>query len=271
MKTMGKTPKNAFFFCFFLLLVFSITSLEAQTLRSLDEIFPGLSYGQKYSALTQRGLRNTFSKNENPTFIPAANSQIDLLGAVMEKKPTQLVEALVVVPYSGRPLNLLDAYNAIGKIENISNYTVYSSSRGGRYIPLFEESKRLDNAKRDRPIPDPPPATRLPSSETIYFYLKDTFFGNTYFRGDLTVNRYGIINNITNSAAIRFLVFPVMGAEKFSTVLYVEPLQEGMLVYGMVGIDIPEFLVNMLNLTSDINRRLNVFINWLTDSFQSIT
>ena len=61
-----------------------------------------------------------------------------------------------------------------------------------------------------------------------------------------------------------------MRAEKFATTLYVEPLEEGMLVYGMVGIDIPQFLVERINLGFNIDRRLNIFINWLRNGFNSI-
>jgi hypothetical protein len=187
----------------------------------------------------------------------------------MEKTPTRLIEALIVVPYNGRVLNKLDAYNAIGRIENISNYLVYSPSRGG-HIPLFERSTRLDNGNRNRPIPDPPPAAVLPASETIYLLLRDTFFGNTYFRGTLSEGRHGITYDMTNNTAVWFLLFPVMRAEKFAAILYVEPIREGTLIYGVSGIDIPEFLVDRMNLTSQIDRRVTILINWLSDGLRSI-
>jgi hypothetical protein len=259
---------------FFIFTFFSAPLLEANprtsaSMRSFDEIFPGLAREQRQMVFSETGIKNTFTRNEGPLVIPALNSGVDLLGAVMEKRPTQLVESLLVVPYTGRALNKLDIYNAIGRIQNISDYMIYVSSRGG-HIPLFEESTRLQNGNRNRPIPDPPPATILPSSETVYLCIRDTFFGNTYFRGDLTVVDHGITYYLTNNTAVWFLLFPLMRAEKFASVLYVEPLVEGTLVYGMAGIDIPEFIATRINLSLQIDRRLTVLIDWLSDGLRSI-
>ena len=254
---------------FILVFIFSASPLEAGPLRSFGELFPYLSALQKQRVFGRAGLRNTFTINEAPLFTPALNSGIDLMSLVLERNPTQLVEVITVIPYNERPLNILDAYNAMGRIENISNYTYFSTSRN-RVIPVFEESTRLENARRNRRIPDPSPATALPSRDTIYFCLDDTFFGKTYLRGDLSLSNYGMTFNITNFAAVWFMLFPVMGAEKFSTILYAEPLEEGMLVYGMAGLDAPQFLIGKMNLINNIDRRITVFISWLRDGFIAI-
>ena len=268
---MLKGKKKAVLISFILITVFSVFPLEANPpLRSFDELFTGFSPIQRLRIFSQSGLRNIFAVNETPRFSPVPASGINLLGAAMERGPTQLVEALVVVPYSGRQLSKLDIYNVMGRIQALSNYQVYSTSRE-RYISVFEESTRLEDARRNRPIPDPPPATVLPSSETVYLCLKDTFFGNTYLRGDLSTSRHAITFNITNFTAVRFLIFPVMREEKFTTILYVEPIREGVLIYGMVGMDIPQFLIPRMNLEFNINRRVTVFMNWLQDGIRSIS
>jgi hypothetical protein len=61
-----------------------------------------------------------------------------------------------------------------------------------------------------------------------------------------------------------------MRAEKFSAILYVEPLTEGMLIYSIAGIDIPEFLAARINLGFQIDRRVTIFINWLRDGLRAI-
>lgn len=264
----GKTVFAVFLF----FLVFSVSFLKADpgSLRSFDHLFPGFTIAQKQMAFTAFGFKNSFKKNEAPQIVPASYSGINILRTVMEKKPTQLVEAIIVVPYSGRELDKLDAFNAIGRIERISDYLVYSPSRGGKMIPLFEESTRLDDPKRKRPIPDPPPANRLPYSHSMHLCLKDTFFGNTYFRGDFTDSPFGLSYFLTNFTTVWFLVFPVMRAEKFAAVLYIEPLAEGMLIYCMAGIDIPEFLLDRINLAYQIDRRLSIFISWLSDGLKEM-
>lgn len=252
-------------------LLFSAPPVKAapeEAARSLHEIFPDLTLDQIQTVFSDTGLKNTFTRNESPLFTPASDSEIDLLGVVMEKEPSQLIEALVMVPYDGRVFTRLDAYNALGRIENISDHLVFSTSRGNRYIPLIEQSTRLENGNRNRPIPDPPPATVLPSSETVYLHLKDTFFGSTYFRANFSLNRHGLTYHMTNNAAIRFFIFPVMRVEQFVAIIHVEPLAEGMLIYGVGGITIPEFLVNRLNLASQIDRRVTVLLQWLKDGMQ---
>ena len=259
--------------CFFIFPAFCVPLIEAEPripetgLRSFYGLFPLLTESERQMAFSEEGLKNTFTKNERQLIIPASNSGIDLLGTVMEKTPTVLIEALFMIPHSEREFTRLDAYNALGRIEKISSYTVFSPSRGG-YIALFEESIRLENGNRNRPIPDPPPATILPSSETVYICLRDAFFGNTYFRGNFSAGIHGITYSLTNNTAIRFLVFPVMGAEKFPAILYVEPLAEGMLVYGIAGIDIPEFIASRINLAFQIDRRVTLLINWLRDGLK---
>jgi len=276
---MSVIGRKAIIACLVLFALFSASTVWANPVtpalrpavprRSFAQLFPGLPLDQLVAVFSDAGLRNTFRSTENPLLRPAPNSGIDVLSAVMERSPTQIVEALVVIPYSGRPLNMLDTYNVIGRIQNISDQLVYSPSRGG-FIPLFEQSSRLEGGRRNRPIPDPPPATVLPVTETVYIILRDTFFGDTYFRGVLTAGIHGITYNMTNNAAVWFLVFPVMRAERFSAVLYIEPIAEGTLIYGMAGIDIPPFLIDRINLDFQINRRVSVLINWLREGLRSI-
>jgi len=250
------------------LLVYAISALAANPLRTLNQVFPNLSTEQRVNALSQNGIRNIFTKYEKPAIVPAQNSGIDLMGETLKKTPYHLVEALVVVPYNRRPLNTLDAYNAIGRVGNLSNYTVRTNR--GQVIHLFEETTRYPLSNRNVSIPDPPPATVLPDQETIYIRIKDYFFGNTYFRGDFSTNANGITFNITNHVAVWYLVFPVMGAEKLAMHVYIEPIREGMLVYGLAGIDIPEFIATKINLTADINRRVRIIINWNSDNLKAI-
>ena len=266
--------KKTIFFGFLLFSVLSVPLLEANPhgaadLRSLTEIFPDLSFREVREVFSPGGLRNTFLRDEIPLIRPAADSGVDLLGQAMTKQPSQLVEALIVIPYTGRLLTKLDAYNVIGRIRDISNYQVFFDSQEA-YVTIFEESTRLQDGRRNRPIPDPPPATVLPSSEIMYVLLRDTFFGNTYFRGTLHTGSRGITYYLTNNSAVWFLIFPVMRAERFTALLYVEPVREGMLIYGVSGITVPDFIASRVNLAANIDRRITVFINWLSDGFRSI-
>lgn len=230
--------------------------------RSFDQIFPRFSRSQRRTVLDGEGLRNSFEKGGSPELTPDPASGIDLFGSVMKKNPSHIVEVLQIVPYNERELDMLDIYNALGKIEDINNHPLYSN---GREFYIFTDATRLESAKNRKPIPDPQPAKFLPISETMYFRLKEITIGNIYFRGDIAASLYGITYSITNFLDIRYFVFPVMKAERFSAIIYLEPIKEGVLLYCMSGFYLPGFFADRINLTPSINYRLMVLINWLTE------
>ena len=242
---------------------------QAQVTRSFNELFPGLNETQKSEIFSKDGFINTIKKNEAPQLVPAKGSGIDLLGEIMKTDPSYLTESLLVVPYSGRPLNKLDAYNAVRKISDL-NGRVYHSFTRKADVPLFEEATRLESERRNRTIPDPPPATVLPSSETVYIRLKDANFGNSYYRGNISTSLYGLNYHLTNNRNLTYFLIPVMKEEKFSAILYMEPLSEGMLVYSMAGADTSDFIASKVDIPSAISKRLAVFIDWISDGIKSV-
>jgi len=75
---------------------------------------------------------------------------------------------------------------------------------------------------------------------------------------------------MTNFEAVRFLFFNIVKAEEFSAVVYIEPVREGMLVYGIAGIDLPGFIAGLINVPVEIEKRLTVLISWLSDGLKKI-
>jgi len=255
-------------FLTYLLLLFAFSMLPADSLRSLDELFPGLTESQRQEVFNPDGIRNTFLRHETPSYIPSSSFGVNLMGSILKKVPAQFIEALIVMPYNERQFDKLDIYNAVMKIENLKNYYVHLPSRN-RSIRVFEESSQIAIPNRNNPIPDPPPAPALPASQTIHIRVKDSSFGITYFRGEFSTDSRGITYRLINTAAIWFLIFPVMGAEKFAMSAYVEPIKEGILIYGMAGVDIPMFLASSINIAETIDIRVKAVVNWLCDNLNS--
>jgi len=206
-------------------------------------------------------------KNEALELLPSSSSGINIKDALMVKQPAYLAESLLVIPYSGRTLTRLDAYTALGKIRDLKGRLYHSHTRNAE-IPLFEDATRIESAKKTNPIPDPQPAKELPSSETVYIRLKDVNFGNTYYRGDVSVSPYGITYNLTNFNNLTYLFFTVMKEEGFTAILYMEPLTEGMLVYSIAGAGASDYIANRINIPSAIEKRLAVFIGWISDGIK---
>jgi len=233
--------------------------------RSFDDIFPNFSQSQKRAVMSNIGLRFAFEKKDPPTLVPAQDSGIDLYSKVMLKKPSHIVEALVVVPYNKRELDMLDIYNAMRNIKDIQKYTV--PYRGSEY-KVFMDTTRLESAQNRKPISDPSPSNVLPLSETLYLCFVDRTIGDLYLRGDISMSLFGITYSLTNFRDVSYSIFKVMKAEKFIAIIYIEPIKEGVLIYSMAGIYLPNFVANRIDLPSNINYRINVLINWITDGLR---
>jgi hypothetical protein len=234
--------------------------------RSFDDIFPGFSRRQKALIFSDEGLKHFFEKDGFPMLVPNPSSGIDLLSSVMAKKPSHIIEAMVLVPYSSRrELDMLDVYNALGRIGNLKDY---SFTINDRQYTIFEETTRLVSARNRRSVSDPPPADTLPYAETMYLRFKDTYYGNLFIRGEISVSLYGITYSMTNFTDVRYFLVPIIRAERISVVIYLEPVKEGVLVYSMSGIYLPGFIADRVNITPSVNRRITTLIRWITDGLR---
>jgi hypothetical protein len=244
-------------------LIFEVPVFE---LRSFDTIFPNFSRGQRMMAMSDEGLRNSFVRNEPPTLVPNPNLGIDIMGSVMKKNPSHLIEALVVMPYHEKEFDLLDIYNALGRIGKIKDHP---ASLNDNDLYIFTESTRIESTRNRRAVSDPLPAVTLPFSETIYLRLKEINFGNLFIRADISISMHGITYSMTNFTDVRYFLVPIMKAERFITIIYLEPVKEGILIYSMSGFYMPGFIADKVNLTHNINRRIEIFINWINDGLRN--
>ena len=235
-------------------------------IRSLDAVFPNLSRSEKRTVMDDYGLRYSFDRKGAPSIMPASNSGISLYNSVMQRNPSHVVEALVVVPYNERELDLLDVYNALGRVTHIKDQILVYAS--GRTLAVFKDTTRLDNAQSRRAIPDPAPTNRLPYSETMYVRFTDNYIGNLFLRGDITQSLYGLTYNLTNFRDVNFSIFRIMKSERISIILYLEPVTEGILIYSMAGFFLPDFIMSRLNLTVNINNRITVLLNWIVEGLR---
>jgi len=232
--------------------------------RSFNDVFPGLTRVQRRRVTSPSGLRNSYEVSGSPLFNPNPDSGVELLNRyVLQRRPSHIAEALILVPYNNRELDMLDVYNSLRMIQNIQNQTL-----GSNNYRIFTETTRLESAQRRRPVPDPGPAETLPYSETMYLRFTDTVIGEMYLRGEISISLYGLTYSMTNFRDVYYSIFRVMGAERFSAIIYLEPVKEGVLIYSMAGVYLPGFIVNRLNLNSNINNRITVLMNWIIEGLR---
>ena len=232
-------------------------------IRSLNGIFPDITQSEKNKVMSGSGLRNSFERGKSPVLFPDPNSMIDLLSGVMKKNPTHIIEVLAVIPYDEKELDILDIYNALGRIEKLKLQTFPGNS-----IPVFGDITRIDNAQRRMAVSDPLPSDTLPFSETMYLRITDRIIGNIFLRGDISLSMYGITYNFTNFTDINFIIFRVMRTEMVSVIIYLEPVEEGILIYGVSGLQLPAFFLNIINLTPNIDSRVTALLKWITEGLR---
>jgi hypothetical protein len=249
-------------FFFPLFVVIYCLPLYGQT-HSFTDLFPSMDTEKRAAVFSPSGFL-TASKNSRELVLCPALPETDIAGPVLSKNPRFLIESLLVLPYGRTPADLTDVYNALGKIQNLKGRLYHSATRD-RDVPLFEDATRLAGERKLSPIPDTPAVTEAPPGETMYICLRDINFGNSYYRADIAVNQRGLLYRLSNFKALSYLVFPVIGREKFIAQMYIEPLAEGILVYSIAGADVSDFVASQIDIPSAIQKRLEVIIGWVID------
>jgi hypothetical protein len=260
--------KNAFAAAFLCLACLVLPApVRADPIRSLEELFPQLGESQRREISNQDGIIRSVKTKESLEFTPSSGSGIKILDAVLKTNPSYLAESLLLIPYQGRTLDRLDAYNALGKIRDLKGRLYHSHTRNSD-VPLFEDAVRIESDSKTNQLPDPPAARELPLSDTVYIRLKDVNFGDSYYRGNMSASHDGVTYTLTNVRKLSYLLFTVMKEEKFFAALYIEPLAEGMLVYSVAGADASDFIASKIDIPSAITKRLAVFIGWIRDGIK---
>jgi hypothetical protein len=257
---------------FFLVIIFLICAgvLFAQ-LRSFNDIFPNVSEEIRNAAFGNSGYLRSSQKTTGFVLIGSGLTySIDpqIINIVLNRNPLYLVESIMVLPGKSGNINLLDVYNALGNISGLKG-RLYNSYSKNREVPLFEDATRIISEKQTTAIPAPPPAKILPRTETVFIKLKDTNCGNTFYRAQMVVMQNGLRYTLSNFKNISYLFVPVIREEKFIAQLYIEPIEEGVLIYSIAGTDISDFIASKINVDSAISKRLAVITSWAADGISA--
>jgi hypothetical protein len=92
--------------------------------------------------------------------------------------------------------------------------------------------------------------------------------GDLYIRANISIGLYGITYSLSNFRDVYYSIFRVMKSESFSAIIYLEPVKEGILIYSMSGFYIPNFISHRVNLTPNMNNRITVLVNWITEGLR---
>jgi len=232
---------------------------------SFSDIFPGITPAARQAAFSNEGYSKS-AENFPRSSLIGSTGGIDpqLIDSVFAKNPGFLVESIKVIPAAEGKYSLLDVYNALGNIRGLKGRLYHSHTRNEE-VPLFEDVTRIESPKKNTPVADPSPAARIPPSETIYMRLKDANFGNSFYRGDITLFQRGLRYNLTNNKNISYFFITVIKEEKFTVQFYFEVISEGILIYSLAGTEVSDFVSSRIDMASAINKRLAVLISWAAE------
>jgi hypothetical protein len=249
-----------------IMLVLSLP-LHAQS-RSFSELFPGIRAADREMIFSIEGLTEDKLPADGLRLLPSGELGRVISRPILEKSATCYVESLQVYPYpGGKPVELLDVYNAAGKVKNLSG-RLYHSYRRDENIPLFENATRIEGPRRNNPLPDPSDALAVPPGDTIYIRVKDSNFGNSYYIAELVTEGNGLLYNLSNFRNLTWGPFPVIREGNFVARMYMEPVSEGLLVYAAASAEASDFVASQISISSAIEKRLAVIIGWITDNFR---
>ena len=250
-----------------LFLLFAVNAFSQA--RSFNEIFPNISENIKTDVFTENGYVKSSQKESGFIILGNEKSSLNpqIVNMILRNNPGYLVESILVIPGSPRSVTLLDIYNALGKVQLLKG-RLYNSATKNQAVPLFEEATRIVSDKKITAIPDPASSAVLPAAETVYIRLRDANFGNTYYRGEMAVIQNGIRYTLSNFRSMSYLFVPVIKEEKFTAQLYIEPIQEGILIYSVAGADISDFFASKIHVESAISKRLAVITGWAADGIK---
>ncbi|MDR0323003.1 MAG: hypothetical protein LBI12_00980 [Treponema sp.] len=259
--------RKLFFLFFFTLFFFALSVGAFCQLRTLNEIFPSMDQHIRRIVFEPSGYIKAHQNTNGYTIFGTERStrlSAQIINTVLGKNPDHLIESILVIPANSNTVTLLDVYNALGNIQGLKGLLYHSHTREAD-VPLFEEATRIAGQRQTTPIPDPAPARHIPQTETVYIRLKDINFGNTFYRGQMTLTQSGIIYTFSNFRNITYFFVPVIREDKFTAQLYIEPIHEGILIYSLAGVEIPSIFASRINVDSAISKRLGVIILWASE------
>ena len=153
-------------------------------------------------------------------------------------------------------------------MELLEGRKYYSQTRK-KYIPLFQEASRIVSESNQRKVADNIPAEKMPAEEVRYMRFKDSNFGNCYYRADVSESGYGIRFSLSNFRTVHFLFVPVIKENDLYIDYYIEPVADGVVLYGLIGVRAGALADSYVDIPYAIIKRIEVINEWIIDGLRS--
>ncbi|AEJ19615.1 DUF6675 family protein [Gracilinema caldarium] len=234
--------------------------------RSLADLYPEKSKDSLNILFSEHGFIQTLEKStQKPMFEPLLDTPLYFNNIIQQRKPSFVIESARIISLKNT-VSLQNIFISLSRVRDLAGRTYKSSSRG-KEVPLFETATRIESPRKPTPLEDPRNTIHdvIPSKQVFYILLKDINFGNSYYKIEMQTYDKGLMFILTNAKTLSYGIIPVIGEDRFISVLYIEPLKEGLLLYNQAGAQVNSIISSQVHMPSAIRKRLDVFIDWLVD------
>jgi hypothetical protein len=250
---------------FFILQLLVLSGFIFAQTRTLETLFPGTD-AAVLKAARSGGYSHPIKTTGGAAFTVKPVNEISAVFSVKQASPLYIIESLLVLK-NDRPVTKLDVYNALRRISTLKGRQYFSTTRNTTTV-LFEDASVIADDKSLKKQNDPPTASSMPRSETIFITVDDANFGNCYYTAKINTDGAGIKYSLTNFRSINYLLVPAIKPGDLLIELYIEPLAEGVLIYGLAGITVSSLADRSVDIPSTITKRLDVIYQWIGDNIK---
>lgn len=237
------------------------TELDA----TLQTLIPELSSAERAELLEEEMIQ-AYTEDSGIQFrlMPQSTMSADVRRGFRSIDPNVVNEVLFLLPRPDVPDDELMLFlsNKLRAISELSGVT-YISGRANEPRVLFDDVYRIASLDNKRRLPDPLAQTLVPE-EDIHLHLEDSNFGRSYFRATYLAAPDAVAMGMSNAESLTY-IFPVIGPERLRFQLFAMPVDDYLLLYGVVGVEISGFLRRMIDIESSFRRRIDALGGWFID------
>ncbi len=259
-----------------------LTSSFASIIDNIKTVLPHLEEGM-YEDLQEGNIVNaTTIGGEKINFLYPEGSFGKENAILAENAENSFsITALSFIPY-GPKLKAMDKderqltiFNTMRAISTQEGITYISFRAGNKPRVLIEESRYIENAKKQLTnLPDPV-ATTFPLTTTSYVYQKDSTFSGNVYEHIYTNSEDEIYVSIKNLDTMRaYGIVKAVDKEKLSIALGTYQLEDGLLMYALTTIEDKKPQIKVLwysvDLPSSFRRRVTALMEWFVASLEKI-
>jgi len=258
---------NRIFYVFFFIVATTIFVFPEE--RSFLDLYPTNESSILSQALSTDGILEITETNitaDSFKYKPRLTVPLETQNILHKRTLGFLIESVKLIPVQ-RTDNSLTLESIAYSLQTIQRLKgrLYHSYTKNKDIPLFNNAYRIESVQSQRLIPDPVSRPMKIQNAEMFLLLDDANFGKSYYKATISQHDRGLMFTLTNIRRLNFGIFPVIGEQNLIVSLYIEPLKEGLFIYGIAGAEISKLISSQVHMPSAIRKRLDVFIDWLVD------